>query len=109
MPNTFKRAQKRLTTALQTIYTCPAGKTALAFLGQAANDNTADVDVTVQTTEAANGNAAANLAFVMTVPVGAILPFIGKGAVPLAPGDTVQAVASANNNATVTLGIVELG
>lgn len=109
MANTFKRVQATLTTALVDLYTCPAGKTALVFLGQAANIAAADVDVTIKVTDAANGNAAKNLAWSMTTPVGAILPFVGKGAVPLAANDKIQGLASANANADVIISVLEIG
>jgi len=104
----FHNAKKRLTTALTTIYTCPVGKVALVFLGQVANSAGADVDVTLQWTDVSDGNTVTNLAYVMTVPVGAILPVIGKGALVLEAGDLIKGVASAANNADVSLSVVEL-
>lgn len=104
----FKNAKKRLTTGLTTIYTCPAGKVALVFLGQVANSAGVDVDVTLEWTDASDGDAVTMLAYLMTVPVGAILPVIGKGALVLEAGDLVKGVASVANNADVSLSVVEL-
>ena len=92
-----------LTTTAQTALTVPAGKIAVITGAPVANvDGTNDVDVTLQWTDASNSGLVTRLAFNVTVEAQDARSMLVEP-VTLNEGDELQALASANNAAELTL------
>lgn len=97
-----------LTTSAQTIYTCPVGKTARILGCQVASVHASnDVDVTVQWTDASEAGQVTRLAHNVTIsPRDAVDPIASVQG--LAAGDSLQALASANGHAEISITVVEV-
>ena len=92
-----------LTTAAQDVFTVPAGKVRYITAIHLANvDGTNAVDATVRWTDASAANAVFNLVFNLTVAAKDARPAM-VGPIALAAGDKLQALASANGDAELTV------
>jgi hypothetical protein len=105
--STRKNAKGYLTTAAQTIYTCPPGSGgSLVTLSQIANIIATEAFVTVQWVDASDSNAVIRLIHNGVIAPGDALRGDGGGFI-LEEGDYVQAYASEDDAVELTLGIVE--
>lgn len=92
-----------LTTSAADILTVPASTVRHILQVQAANvDGAADVDVTVQWTDASNADAVIRLAYQVTVAAKDARSMLA-GSLVLSAGDKLQALASANGDAELTV------
>lgn len=92
-----------LTTGAADLFTVPAGRVRHILQVQAANvDGTDDVDVTVQWTDASNANAVTRLAYQITVASKDARSMLA-GPMVLRAGDKLQALASADGDAELTV------
>ena len=108
MPETFKMRNATLTTANANVYVCPVNTTAIIFMGQVANIDTANsADMSIWAYDA-NGSAESK-ALVRTVPVPAdsATTFLA-GKLVLEANDYIFGQASANNHLDVTVIILEI-
>ncbi len=103
----FKNARIVCTTSYAAAYTCPAGKTALVTLLQAANTGTVARTVSAQWTDDSDSDAATRLANNIPLPVGASCGLV-DGKLALEAGDQIQVKASANTDVEVTISVVEV-
>lgn len=108
MAETLKNFRAAMTTGGVTAYTCPTGTTAVVIHLQVVNvDGTNSADATVHWTDASASNAVTRLCSTTAVPADtAISVLIGK--LPLAAGDTIVAIASANSDLELSGGVLEI-
>ena len=108
MPVAYKNAGAALTTSAATVYTCPASTEAVVLMMQAANiDGSSAVDVTVRWGDSSDSNTEYHLASTVSVAADDSLSII-SGPLHLEAGDYVEALASANSDAELTLSIMEI-
>lgn len=107
MANTFKNVRYIVTASMATAYTCPASTTALVFLIQAANVDTANRTLEVEWTDDSNGDAVTRLCLDVTVPVNGMIKVNG-GALVLEQGDTIQAECDSASKVELTLAVLEM-
>jgi len=105
MARTYKNAKAVLADTLTTIYTCPAGVTAIVVAAQASNVNAAAVTVTAKWTDATDG-VATELISGGSIAVGAAMGLL-SGAQVLEAGDSLSALCSTANGAKVSASIIE--
>jgi len=105
MARTYKNAKAILADTMTTIYTCPAGVTAIVFSAQASNVNAAAVAVTAKWTDATD-SVATELITNGSVAVGASLGLL-TGALVLEAGDSLSALCSTASGAKVSASILE--
>ena len=92
-----------LTIAAADLFTVPAGKVRHVMQVQACNvDGDNDVDVTLQWTDASNAEAVTRLAYQVTVSAKDARSLLA-GALLLSAGDKLQALASADGDAELTV------
>ena len=92
-----------LTTSAADLFTVPAGQTRHILQVQACNvDGAHEVDVTLQWTDASNSDAVTRLAYQLTVAAKDARTLLA-GPMALREGDKLQALASADNAAEVTI------
>lgn len=105
----FKNGKLAIGTAYATLYTCPAGKSAVVLAVPVANvDTVNDVDVSGQWLDASDGNAATKVGKLITVPAGATLNFL-VGKLVLEAGDAFQLIASAVGDAEASAAVMVKG
>ena len=103
MASTANSAGGALTTSMVDFYTVPAGKVAFIIGVTVANvDGSADVDATVQWTDASTGDAVRRLAFGFTVAAKDARSCLA-GPLVLVAGDKLQASATADGDAEITI------
>lgn len=108
MAEVFKNARYALTTSNSTIYTCPAGTSAIVVLAQIANiDGTDEALADLHWTDASAGAAATNLLKAAPIPAGSALQGIG-GKLVLEAGDSLRGKASANGDLVITVSVLEI-
>lgn len=108
MAQTFKNARAVLADTATTVYTCPAGTTAIVIGCQVTNvDNANNCDLQFWWTDSSNTDAITSLAYDVIVPSRASYEPIG-GKLVLEAGDTVKGLGSAASDLEVSLSILEL-
>lgn len=92
-----------------TVYTVPAGKTAVVLLAQVANVEATQVGVSVRWTDASNAGAVTHLVDEVQVPAAAALSVL-SGKLVLEAGDTLQAAqeGSPASALQLTVSVLEL-
>lgn len=107
MAITYKNAKLALTTSYATVYTCPAGTTAVVLGATAANIHASDAaDAYLQWTDDSDADAVTRLAPGFLVPNKSSQNLIGHPQI-LEAGDTLQAKASAASALELTVAISE--
>lgn len=108
MAETFKNAKKKIqTTAGTAVYTCPAATTAIVIGCQIANVSASAEEVSVWWTDDSDGDAVVRLVEDVVIPAKASLaPIAGK--LVLEAGDTIVATGQTNNDAEITVSILEI-
>jgi hypothetical protein len=92
-----------LTTSAADLFTVPAGTVRQILQVQVANvDGVNDVDVTVQWTDASNADAVTRLAYQITIAAKDARSMLA-GSLALRAGDKLQALASADGDAELTV------
>ena len=108
MASTFKNARLPLTTGYQTVYTCPAGTTAVVMSCNIANvDGVNSATASIQWLDSSNSNAATRILELGTVPAGYTVEALVKKLV-LEAGDALQAKASADNDLELSVSVLQL-
>lgn len=114
MANTFKNARLAPLPSIgvagfSTVYTVPAGTTAIILLAQVANVEASQVGVSVRWTDASAAGAITYLADEIQVPAAASLAVL-SGRLVLEAGDTIEAGQEGTPEAALemTLSILEI-
>jgi hypothetical protein len=108
MAQTFKNAKAVLADTATTVYTCPAGTTAIVIGAQVSNvDNVNSCDLQFWWTDSSDTDAATYLGYdVVVPPKAAYEPISGK--LVLEAGDTIKGLGSAASDLEATISILEL-
>ena len=108
MAQTFKNARAVLADTDTTIYTCPAGTTAIVIGAQVTNvDNANSCDLKVWWTDSSNTDAITYLGYDILVPPKASYEPI-NGKLVLEAGDVVKGTGSAASDLEATISVLEL-
>jgi hypothetical protein len=107
MPNTFKNAKLAVQDSATDVYTVPSATTAIVIGCQVANVSAAAEEVTVWWTDASDSNAVVRLVKDVVIPAKASLaPIAGK--LVLETGDKIRVQGQTNNDAEITVSVLEL-
>ena len=108
MAQTFKNARAVLADTATTVYTCPAGTTAIIIGCQVANvDNANIMDLQFWWTDSSNTDAVTYLGYDIEVPSkSAYEPVSGK--IVLEAGDSIRGLGSTASKLEATVSILEL-
>jgi hypothetical protein len=107
MPNTFKNARAAIQTTTTVAYTCPAATVAIVIGCQIANVSAASEEVKVWWTDDSAADAITYLVEDVIIPAKAALaPIAGK--LVLEAGDTISATGQTNNDAEITVSVLEI-
>jgi len=107
MAQTFKNARAVLADTATTVYTCPAGTTAIVIGCQVTNVDVASVDLQIWWTDSSDTDAITYLGYDISVPAAsAYEPINGK--LVLEAGDTVKGIGSVASDLEATVSVLEL-
>jgi len=107
MAEVFKNARAVIQTTTTVAYTCPAATVAIVIGCQIANVSAATEEVKVWWTDDSAADAITYLVEDVIIPVKAALaPIAGK--LVLEAGDTISASGATNNDAEITVSILEI-
>ena len=107
MPNTFKNSRALIQTTTTTAYTCPASTTAIVLQCQVANVSATTEEVSVWWTDDSNADAITRLVEDVPIPAKASLAVIA-GKLVLEAGDTIACTGQTNNDAEITVSVLEI-
>ena len=108
MAKIFKNAGAALADTATTIYTCPAGTTAIVIGLQVANvDNVNSCDLQLWWTDSSNTDAIRYLGYDVTLPAKSAYEPIG-GKLVLEAGDIIKGLGSAASDLEATVSVLEL-
>ena len=107
MTNVFRNSQLVCSTAIQDVYSCPAGTTAVVFLLQAANVNTQAETATVTWIDSSAGNAVTRLGNGVPIPVGEAQGML-TGKLVLEAGDKIRALCSTASMIEISVSVLEM-
>lgn len=102
----LKNARAALTTSAVDVYTAPPGGAKVTMIQVANVDPENEVLVTAQWTDASNADAGTILCYEAPVAVGDAISILAGGLL-LEVGDKLQAYASANGDAEITVCAIE--
>lgn len=105
MTRTYKNKKAVLGAGLTTIYTCPAGVSAIVCMAQASNVNAGAVSVTASWNDATDG-VSTELVSGASIAQGASLGLL-SGPLFLEGGDSLQGLCSVASGSKVTLSVIE--
>jgi hypothetical protein len=107
MPNTFKNSRALIQTTTTTAYTCPASTVAIVIGCQVSNVSAASEEVSVWWTDDSAADAITRLVEDVVIPAKASLaPIAGK--LVLEAGDTIACTGQTNNDAEITVSVLEI-
>jgi len=107
MANTFKNAKLKIQATAGDVYTCPSATVAIVIGCQVANVSAASEEVNVWFTDASDSNAVTRLVKDVSIPAKASLaPIAGK--LVLEAGDKIRAQGETNNDAEITVSVLEI-
>jgi len=107
MANTFKNAKLKVQDSATDIYTCPSATVAIVIGCQVANVSATAEEVEVWWTDASDADAVTRLVKDVIVPVQAALaPIAGK--LVLEAGDKIRALGENNDDAEITVSLLEI-
>ena len=107
MPNAFKNARALIQTTTTTVYTAPVSTIAIVIGCQVSNVSAAAEEVSVWWTDDSNADAITRLVEDVIIPAKASLaPIAGK--LVLEAGDAIYATGQTNNDAEITVSVLEI-
>ena len=107
MAQTFKNARAVLADTATTVYTCPAGTTAIVIGCQVSNVDASAVNLQFWWTDSSNADAITYLGYDISVPAAsAYEPINGK--LVLEAGDVIRGLGSVASDLEATVSILEL-
>lgn len=107
MANTFKNARAVIQTTTTTAYTCPAATRAIVIGCQVANVSATTEKVSVWWTDDSNSDAITRLVKDLALAVGTAVGVI-DGKLVLEAGDTISASGETNNDAEISVSVLEI-
>jgi hypothetical protein len=107
MPNVFKNARALIQTTTTTVYTAPVSTIAIVIGCQIANVSATSEEVKVWWTDDSDADAITYLVEDVIIPIKAALaPIAGK--LVLEAGDTISASGETNDDAEITVSVLEI-
>jgi hypothetical protein len=107
MANTFKNDRALIQTSPTVAYTCPAATVAIVIGCQIANVSATSEEVKVWWTDDSDADAITYLVEDVIIPIKAALaPIAGK--LVLEAGDTISASGETNDDAEITVSVLEI-
>jgi hypothetical protein len=107
MANTFKNSRALIQTTTTTVYTVSANTTAIVIGCQIANVSATAEEVSVWWTDDSNADAITRLVEDVVIPAKASLaPIAGK--LVLEAGDAIYATGQTNDDAEITVSVLEI-
>jgi hypothetical protein len=107
MANAFKNAKLKIQTSATDVYECPSATTAIVLGCQVANVSATAEEVEVWWTDASDTNAVTRLVKDVIIPGQAALsPIAGK--LVLEAGDKIRALGETNDDAEITVSVLEI-
>lgn len=104
----YKNARGAVGTTYATVYTCPAGTTAVVVAAQAANIHATDpAQASLQWLDSSASNTATRLVETLTVPNKAATGLL-SGPIVLEAGDALQAKAGAASTLELSVSVTEI-
>jgi len=107
MANTFKNDGAKIQTTTTVAYTCPASTTAIVLQCQVANVSASTEEVSVWWTDDSDGDAIYRLVEDVVIPAQAALAVIA-GKLVLEAGDTISCTGQTNDDAEITVSVLEI-
>lgn len=107
MANTFKNSRALIQTTTTTAYTCPSSTTAIVLQCQVANVSAASEEVSVWWTDSSAANAITRLVEDVVIPTKASIAVIA-GKLVLEAGDTIACTGQTNNDAEITVSVLQI-
>jgi len=107
MANTFKNDGAKIQTTTTVAYTCPASTTAIVLQCQVANVSATNEEVSVWWTDDSDGDAIYRLVEDVSIPTQASLSVIA-GKLVLEAGDTISCSGQTNDDAEITVSVLEI-
>jgi len=107
MANTFKNDGAKIQTTTTVAYTCPSATTAIVLQCQVANVSTDPESVSVWWTDDSDGDAIYRLVEDLVVPTKAAVAVIA-GKLVLEAGDTISCTGETNDDAEITVSVLEI-
>lgn len=107
MAETFKNAKLKIQSTASDVYTCPSATVAIVMGCQVANVSAANEEVSVWWTDSSDSNAITRLVEDVVIPAKASLaPIAGK--LVLEAGDKIRASGQTNDDAEITVSVLEI-
>ena len=107
MANTFKNAKAKVQATDTTVYTCPAATVAIVIGCQVANVSATNEEVAVWWTDDSDADAITRLVKDVIIPgQAALAPIAGK--LVLESGDVIKAIGETNDDAEITVSVLEI-
>jgi hypothetical protein len=107
MANTFKNAKLKVQDTATDVYTVPSATTAIVIGCQVANVSATNEEVSVWWTDASDSNAITRLVKDVIVPgQAALAPIAGK--LVLEAGDKIRVQGEDNDDAEITVSVLEI-
>lgn len=107
MANTFKNDGAKIQTTTTVAYTCPAATTAIVLQCQVANVSASSEEVSVWWTDDSDGDAIYRLVEDVIIPTQAAIAVIA-GKLVLEAGDTISCTGQTNDDAEITVSVLEI-
>ena len=107
MANTFKNDGAKIQTTTTVAYTCPASTTAIVLQCQVANVSASAEEVSVWWTDDSDGDAVYRLVEDVVIPPKAAIAVIA-GKLVLEAGDTISCTGQTNDDAEITVSVLEI-
>jgi hypothetical protein len=107
MAETFKNAKLKVQSSATDVYTCPSATVAIVIGCQVANVSATAEEVAVWWTDASDSNAITRLVKDVIIPgKAALAPIAGK--LVLEAGDKIRAQGEDNDDAEITVSVLEI-
>ena len=107
MANTFKNDGAKIQTTTTVAYTCPASTSAIVLQCQVANVSASTEEVSVWWTDDSDGDAIYRLVEDVIIPAKAAIAVIA-GKLVLEAGDTISCTGQTNDDAEITVSVLEI-
>jgi hypothetical protein len=107
MANTFKNAKLKVQDTATDVYTVPAATTAVVLQAQVANVSATNEEVSVWWTDASDSNAVTRLVKDVIIPAKVAIGAI-DGKLVLDAGDKIRVQGQTNDDAEITVSVLEI-
>jgi hypothetical protein len=107
MAETFKNAKAKIQATNTTVYTVPSATTAIVLQAQVANVSATSEEVTVFWEDTSDSSAVTRFVKDLVVPAGVAVGVL-DGKLVLEAGDIIKAIGEDNDDAEITVSVLEI-